>query len=121
MPHIHLEYSDNVELDCKTTLMAVNQAFIGSGHVSNPNDLKSRASCQHDYLIGLTPDQAQGYVHAKVSLLTGRSIEIQQHIAALILEALEQSIPKQSRVSLQLCVEMSEMPKETYAKQVRVV
>lgn len=118
MPHIHLEYSDNVEnFQAKPILLALNHALVEGAYVGAANELKSRAICQHDYVIGLA-DATQAYVHAKVSLLTGRSVELQQQIAQVILHTLEQHIPAQSQVNVQICVEILEMQKATYAKKI---
>ena len=118
MPHIHLEYSDNVEnFEPKPLLLALNRALVEGAYVGAANELKSRAVCQHDYVIGLA-DASQAYVHAKVSLLTGRSLELQQQIAQVILHTLEQHMPVQSQVSVQICVEVLEMQKATYAKKI---
>ena len=118
MPHIHLEYSDNIEnLEPKAILLALNQALFDADYFSPANDIKSRATCQQDYVIGLG-DVSQAYVHVKVSLLTGRSMELQQDISQLLLATLEQHLPAQSQLSLQLCVEMVEMQKASYAKKV---
>ncbi|MGE8560239.1 MAG: 5-carboxymethyl-2-hydroxymuconate Delta-isomerase [Acinetobacter sp.] len=118
MPHIHLEYSDNVEnLEPKPLLIALNQALVDGAYVHSANDIKSRAIRQQDYVIGLR-DDSQAYVHAKVSLLTGRSVELQQAISQLLLTTLEQHLPQQSQVKLQICVEILEMQKTTYSKKI---
>lgn len=118
MPHIHLEYSDNLEnFAPKPVLLALNQALVEGAYVGAANELKSRAICQHDYVIGLA-DASQAYVHAKVSLLTGRSMELQQQIAQVILHTLERHMPAQSQVSVQICVEILEMQKATYSKKI---
>ena len=118
MPHIHLEYSDNIEsLETKPLLLALNQALLDGAYVGSANEVNSRAICQHDYVIG-AGDASQAYVHAKVSLLTGRSVELQQEISQLLLTTLEQYLPKQSQLSLQICVEILEMQKATYSKKI---
>ncbi len=118
MPNIHLEYSDNIEsLETKPLLLALNQALLDGAYVGSANEVKSRAICQHDYVIG-AGDASQAYVHAKVSLLTGRSVELQQEISQLLLTTLEQYLPKQSQLSLQICVEILEMQKATYSKKI---
>ena len=118
MPHIHLEYSDNVEnLDTQALLLLLNQGLVVANYVSFAHEIKSRAICQHEYLIGLgEPNQA--YVHAKVSLLTGRTEVVQQEISKLMLSLLLEHLPKQSDVSLQVCVEILEMQRSTYSKQI---
>ena len=118
MPHIHLEYSDNIEnLETKPLLLALNQALLDGAYVASANEVKGRAICQHNYVIG-AGDASQAYVHAKVSLLTGRSVELQQEISQLLLTTLEQYLPKQSQLSLQICVEILEMQKATYSKKI---
>lgn len=118
MPHIHLEYSANVEnLAPQPLLLALNQALLDGAYVHSANEVKSRTICQQDYVIGLG-DESQAYVHAKVSLLTGRSVELQQEISQLLLSVLEQHLPKQSQVRLQICVEILEMQKATYSKKI---
>ncbi|TCB52749.1 5-carboxymethyl-2-hydroxymuconate Delta-isomerase [Acinetobacter sp. ANC 4779] len=118
MPHIHLEYSDNIQnLEPKPILLALNQAMVDGAYVGSANEVKSRAICQHDYVIGVG-DASQAYVHAKVSLLSGRSVEVQQEISQLLLTTLEQHLPRQSQVSLQICVEILEMPKAPYTKKI---
>lgn len=119
MPHIHLEYSDNLQpFDAQPVLMALNRAFFDSGYASSALDIKSRAVCQQDYLIGLEQNRSQAYLHVKVSLLTGRSIDVQKEISERLLNALQQHVPAQSGLSIQMCVEMLEMNKETYSKQI---
>ena len=44
MPHIHLEYSDNIDtLEVKPMLLALNQALLDGQFVQSGNDIKSRA------------------------------------------------------------------------------
>ena len=118
MPHIHLEYSDSIEnLAPQPLLLALNQALLDGAYVHSVNEVKSRAICQQYYVIGLG-DESQAYVHAKVSLLTGRSVELQQEISQVLLSVLEQYLPKQSQVSLQICVEILEMQQDTYSKKI---
>ena len=118
MPHIHLEYSANIEnLDTKPILLALNQALVHGAYVSCANDVKSRAICQQEYVIGLN-DPTQAYMHAKVSLLTGRSLDVQQQISKLLLKTLEQQLQKYAQFNLQICVEILEMQKNTYSKKV---
>jgi 5-carboxymethyl-2-hydroxymuconate isomerase len=119
MPHIHVEYSANVEqLDVKPLLLGLNQAMLDGGYIAAAHEVKSRAICQHDFVIGLN-DPEQAYIHIKVSLLTGRSIELQTEISQKLLSVAKVLIPPQ-KVNLQLCVEILEMPKATYSKSILV-
>lgn len=116
MPHIHLEYSDNLDIQARPLLKALNNALFATGHVNAINDIKSRAVVQHEYVVGLDDQSNQAYVHAKVSLLTGRSIEVQQQISESLLDVLKKHVS--TTHELQLCVEMLEMNKATYSKLV---
>jgi 5-carboxymethyl-2-hydroxymuconate isomerase len=120
MPHIHLEYSANIKhLVTPPILLALNQALVEGAYVGSANDIKSRAICQQDYVIGLG-DLSQAYVHAKVSLLTGRSLEIRQQISALLFSTLEQHVPAHTGINIQICVEILEMQRSSYAKKVQI-
>lgn len=117
MPHIHLEYSDNLaSFEAKKVLKALNLAFFESGHVSDLSDIKSRAVCQDSYIIGSGEDFSDAYLHAKVSLLTGRSLSVQQEISELLLNVLQQHVQSIAGLRIQMCVEMLEINKETYSK-----
>ena len=119
MPHFHLEYSDNIQqLETRPLMLAIHQALFNAGYISDPNDLKSRAIAQQDYVIGLEQKTDQAYVHAKVSLLTGRSPAIRQAISKLVLQVMQQHIVSQPGLKIQLCVEILEMDKETYTKAI---
>lgn len=116
MPHIHVEYSDNIEnFETKPLLLALNQCLI-NGQYANAIDIKSRAICQKNYMIGMG-EKNQAYVHVKISLLTGRTLETRQEISKKALEILLTHLPKQTEVDIQACVEIIEMLKETYSKQ----
>lgn len=116
MPHIHVEYSDNIEnLETQPLLLALNQCLV-EGQYATAIDIKSRAIVQHDYIVGLA-EENQAYVHVKISLLTGRSLETKQAISEKTLQILIDQLPQQSHVEIQACVEIIEMPKETYSKK----
>lgn len=54
MPHIHVEYSANVQdLAIKPLLLALNQAMLDGAYVKSAVDVKSRAIRQQDFVIGL--------------------------------------------------------------------
>lgn len=119
MPHVHLEYSDNLKpFDVQPVLEALNRAFFESGHVSSALDIKSRAVCHQDYVIGLKHDATQAYLHVKVSLLTGRSIAVQKEISGILLNVLQANVPARTGMHIQMCVEMQEMNQETYSKHI---
>jgi len=95
MPHIHLEYSDNIDtLEVKPMLLALNQALLdGDG-------------------------DAEAYLHAKVSLLSGRDEATQSAISKLLLKTLQQNFKAPTDLAVQICVEIIEMPRNSYSKLV---
>ena len=41
MPHLHLEYSDNIQqLETRSLMLAIHQALFNAGYINDPNDLK---------------------------------------------------------------------------------
>ena len=118
MPHIHLEYSDNIDtLDVKPMLLALNQALLDGQFVQSGNDIKSRAIRQSDFVIGVDGD-AQAYLHAKVSLLSGRDEATKCAISSKLLKTLQQNFTAPQDLTVQICVEIIEMPKSSYSKLV---
>ena len=81
MPHLHIEYSDNIQnLNVKPMLLKIHQALYTANYIQDPNDLKSRA------------------------------------ISQCVLAVLRQHVPAQQGLTIQLCVEIIEMPKDCYSK-----
>ena len=88
MPHLILEYSDNLQPDLPQIFSDLHDAMVATGAV-NRKGLKSRASKQSDYYIGDGhPDYK--FVHLTISLREGRSIEVQQEIAQQTMSVLEE-------------------------------
>lgn len=118
MPHIHLEYSDNIDtLDAKPMLLALNQAMLDGQFVQSGNEVKSRAIAQSDFMIGVDGD-AEAYLHVKVSLLSGRDEATKGAISSLLLKTLQQHFQAPQGLTVQMCVEIIEMPKNSYRKLV---
>ena len=116
MPHIYLEYSDNIQnLDTKPILKAINQSMLDGQYVSAAEDLKTRAVQQSDYLIGLG-DAKEAYLHAKVALLSGRDEATKVAISQTILNAIQKTFSQPKELNVQICVEIIEMPKSSYSK-----
>jgi hypothetical protein len=53
--------------------------------------------------VGLDEHAQHAYMHAKVSLLTGRTVEVQKQISLLLLDVLKQHVTA-SAIEVQLCV-----------------
>lgn len=115
MPHLTIEYSDNLpQFDANKALMAVNQALVASGQFEEV-DIKSRAVRLSHFLVG-TSTANGAFVHAKLAILSGRSIEIKQELSKTLLSTLNAVCAWPATLQVQLCVEVQEIERQSYAK-----
>lgn len=118
MPQVHLDYSANLPIDATQVLKAVNAALFATGQFALPQDIKSRAQAFEAFAIGDDlPHQA--FVHLRVGVLDGRSLEVRKAIADAALAALQgahnwQALPLQ----VQLGAEVHEITLATYARSI---
>ncbi|WP_343682204.1 5-carboxymethyl-2-hydroxymuconate Delta-isomerase [Acinetobacter baylyi] len=118
MPHIVIDYSANLEnFEPKQLLLKINHALVETGYCQ-AIDIKSRAHKDDVFVIGLDTEQ-QAYVHVKVYLLSGRNQQQKTEIGQKVFETLvADQVLNQQKISVQSCVELIEMPKQDYFKQV---
>lgn len=118
MPHVVVDYSSNLEnFEPKQLLLEINNALVETDYCQ-AIDIKSRAHKDDVFVIGLETEQ-QAYVHVKVYLLSGRNQQQKTDIGEKVFAALLAD-PKlnQQKIVVQSCVELIEMPKQDYFKQV---
>ncbi|MBJ8434479.1 5-carboxymethyl-2-hydroxymuconate Delta-isomerase [Acinetobacter pittii] len=118
MPHVIVDYSENLTgLNAKQLLEEINTSLVET-ELFSPEDIKSRARKDDVFLIGLGADQA--YIHVKAYILSGRTAEQKQLMGEQLLAALSNKKYLQSEFNkeIQLCVELIDMPREDYFKQV---
>lgn len=119
MPHITIEVSpDLIDFDSARALERVNRVLAESGQFDDA-DIKSRVLRLPDVLVGTT-GTSQGFVHATLRLLAGRSQQSRAALSAGILQALISSLPAEAgwQRPVQVSVEVVEMDRPTYAKKV---
>ncbi len=112
MPHVVVDYSDNLTgLNAKQLLEEINTTLIET-ELFSPEDIKSRARKDEVFLIGLGVDQAY--------ILSGRTAEQKQLVGEQLLAALSNKkyLPQEFNKEIQLCVELIDMPRDDYFKQV---
>jgi 5-carboxymethyl-2-hydroxymuconate isomerase len=115
MPHLTLEYSDNLlQFDASKTLLDLNETLVASGHFDEI-DIKSRAVCFSTFLVGTVPE-GRGFVHVKLALLSGRSIDTKHALAERLMRVLEQVRELAAGVHVQFCVEIQDIERESYVK-----
>ncbi|GAB2180684.1 5-carboxymethyl-2-hydroxymuconate Delta-isomerase [Denitratisoma sp. agr-D3] len=115
MPHLTLEYTDNLgDFPAATILARLNTVLAGSGQFEEV-DIKSRARRLDCYAIG-TASTGRAFVHVRLSLLSGRSPQIKQELSAALLAALAECQPRPATLHVQLSVELQDMARECYGK-----
>lgn len=119
MPHLIAHYSANlIELDQHALLKVVNTALIETDLFS-ADDIKSRIFKDDVFLIGLEENQ-EAYIHLKLYLLSGRTEAQKQVAGEALLGVLEQKNYMKAKIenSIQVCVEVIDMPREFYFKEI---
>ncbi|WP_111859670.1 5-carboxymethyl-2-hydroxymuconate Delta-isomerase [Acinetobacter sp. CFCC 10889] len=117
MPQMVVEYSDNItELNHQDLMLNLNHALFDTGLIDHPFNIKTRIRANQDFLIGFGDNQ-QAYIHVRLGIMTGRTLEQRQLISEQLLTCLKNFDKYQaSGLEIQLCVEIAEMPKEVYGK-----
>lgn len=118
MPQLIVEYSDNIkQLDENKLLLTLNQHLIETGIVT-AQDLKSRIHADTSFLIGLG-DQPQAYIHVHLYILAGRDLAQKKTLGDQAIAALRGFKDFQAHgLELQLSVQMTDMPRDDYRKDV---
>jgi len=116
MPHLHVEYSDNLrDLDVDRLLLRLNHTLVGSGQFADELDIKSRAVAMASYRVG-TALSERAFAHIKLSILSGRSPEVKRQLSTALLEVLKEAVPAVAGVDIQLCVEVLDIDRDSYSK-----
>jgi 5-carboxymethyl-2-hydroxymuconate isomerase len=108
MPHLTLEYTDNLEFDVQSLLERFHRELVDTGAV-NLKGIKSRAVRHTQYRIA---DGRAEYAFVHVSLLIreGRPVETQQDAARRILSALKETFENRLNDGyISLSVDIKEM------------
>ena len=117
MPHLTLEYTNNLgNINPGRVLLALNHALAASGHFED-TDIKSRAIGFDTWRIGTTPAE-QGFVHVKLAILSGRSTLVKSELSTALLRVLRASCKGAADFPVQLCIEVQEIERASYAKEV---
>jgi 5-carboxymethyl-2-hydroxymuconate isomerase len=117
MPHITLEYTDNLtqKINSKVLFSRLHQILLHEGKI-NVDNCKSRAIRLDTYYVGSGEPQ-DAFVHLDVRFLEGRSTELKRRIGQLFLQWLEEYFePSLARLPLQITVEVNSIDRSTYFK-----
>ncbi|MDA0781948.1 MAG: 5-carboxymethyl-2-hydroxymuconate Delta-isomerase [Rickettsiales bacterium] len=110
MPHIIIEYSDNLKKDIKDSSVTekLHKAVTESGLFS-PDAVKARAIGYSDYVL---PEGAKSFIHITVSILEGKSTGQKASLSNSVFDTARKAIASCDKLS----VDIREMETESYRK-----
>jgi 5-carboxymethyl-2-hydroxymuconate isomerase len=110
MPHIIIEYSENLsaDLDISALTHELHGALNGMYNVTQDR-LKTRAIRLDDFLVG-THGTSGKMIHITLKLMTGRTTEARKEMGGILASVTKKYIPAETA----LTVEIVELDKETY-------
>jgi 5-carboxymethyl-2-hydroxymuconate isomerase len=108
MPHLILEYSQNLDFDVQPLLARLHTELVATGAITLKG-IKSRAVPRRQYRIADgNPDYA--FVHINLLIREGRPVEMQQEIAQRVMTVLKETFGDRFEESyLSLSVDIKEM------------
>ena len=110
MPHLTLEYTDNLDFDVQPLLARLHEELVATGAV-NLKGIKSRAVRLTDYRIA-DGDPAYAFVHVSLLIREGRPLDVQQEAARRVMNVLKESFGQRFESGyLSLSVDIKEMGK----------
>ena len=108
MPHLTLEYSDNIEVDVQPLLARLHEEVAATGAI-NLKGIKSRAIKHTQYRIA-DGDPDYAFVHVGLLIREGRPIEIQKEATQRVMNVLKETFGYLfEKRKLSLTVDLKEM------------
>lgn len=108
MPHLTLEYSDNIEVDVQPLLARLHEEVVATGAI-NLKGIKSRAIKHTQYRIA-DGDPDYAFVHVGLLIREGRPIEIQKETTQRVMNVLKETFGYLfEKRKLSLTVDLKEM------------
>ena len=89
MPHLTLEYSDNVEVDVQPLLARLHEEVVATGAI-NLKGIKSRA-IKHAQFRVADGDPDYAFVHVGLLIREGRPIEVQKDATQRVMRVLKET------------------------------
>ena len=88
MPHLTLEYTDNMQIDVQQLLARLHTELVATGAI-NLKGIKSRAICHTQYRIA-DGNEAYAFIHVNLLIRAGRSLETQQEASQRVMDILKE-------------------------------
>src|SRR5574339_229703 len=89
MPHLTLEYTDNIEVDVQPLLARLHEEVAATGAI-NLEGIKSRASKHTQYRIA-DGDPDYSFVHVSLLIREGRPIDVQKDATQRVMKVLKET------------------------------
>ena len=108
MPHLTLEYSDNIEVDVQPLLARLHEEVVATGAI-NLKGIKSRAIKHRQYRVA-DGDPDYAFVHVGLLIREGRPIEVQKEATQRVMNVLKETFGHLfEKRKLSLTVDLKEM------------
>ena len=108
MPHLTLEYSDNIEVEVQPLLKRLHEEVVATGAI-NMKGIKSRAIKHTQYRVA-DGDPDYGFVHVGLLIREGRPIEVQKDATRRVMNVLKETFGHLFETrKLSLTVDLKEM------------
>ena len=108
MPHLTLEYTDNIEIDVQPLLARLHEEVVATGAI-NLKGIKSRAIKHTQYRIA-DGDPDYAFVHVSLLIREGRPIEVQKDATQRVMKVLKETFEILfEKRKLSLSVDLKEM------------
>lgn len=116
MPHLHIEYTDNLTgLNERELMRELNAVICAHPTVTDEADVKARIARLSNFYIGNQPDN-RGFVHVQLQLMAGRTEQAKKEMSDGLAAVLRRLVPQPAGVMVQLSVDVADMDKATYFK-----
>lgn len=110
MPHCIIEYSKEIEIAPSKLINAVYQGASLS-QLFEENHIKTRTTVYEHYQVGAN---IEAFIHVTARILSGRTLENRTMLSQTVLSELK----KLGLSKVTMTVEVIEMERESYAKEV---
>jgi 5-carboxymethyl-2-hydroxymuconate isomerase len=108
MPHLTLEYTDNIEVDVQPLLARLHEEVVATGAI-NLKGIKSRAVKHTQYRIA-DGDPDYAFVHVGLLIREGRPVEVQKDATQRVMRVLKETFGYLFETrKLSLTVDLKEM------------
>lgn len=111
MPHITLEYSNNVLEKNLHNLIIRMHELLSAQLPTQLNNCKTRIIASDNYLIGDDNNKNNAFVHLSILVLKGRTVELKNAIASQLMQQLKEHFADSAnKLDLQISVAIDDLP-----------